>query len=75
MLLLSTCCVLLTVMPTIEKLLNADWKEKLLDKSTVGAGQLKGQLSDTANIFMLLLHYILCTIIFIPLYCAKIYVF
>ncbi|XP_078032033.1 transcription factor SOX-13 isoform X4 [Epinephelus lanceolatus] len=30
------------VMPTIEKLLNADWKEKLLDKSTVGAGQLKG---------------------------------
>ncbi|MED6253233.1 hypothetical protein ATANTOWER_024821 [Ataeniobius toweri] len=32
------------VMPTIEKLLNADWKEKLLDKSSVGAGQLKGQL-------------------------------
>lgn len=31
-------------MPTIEKLLNADWKEKLLDKSTVGTGQLKGQL-------------------------------
>ncbi|XP_029286571.1 transcription factor SOX-13 isoform X2 [Cottoperca gobio] len=30
------------VMPTFEKLLNADWKEKLLDKSTVGAGQLKG---------------------------------
>ncbi|KAI9546718.1 hypothetical protein NQZ68_024616, partial [Dissostichus eleginoides] len=30
------------VMPTIEKLLNADWKEKLLDKSSVGAGQLKG---------------------------------
>ena len=50
--LLSTCCVLLTVMPTIEKLLNADWKEKLLDKSTVGAGQLKGQLSDTTNTFI-----------------------
>lgn len=47
MVLLSTCCVLLTVMPTIEKLLSADWKEKLLDKSTVGAGQLRGQLSDT----------------------------
>ncbi|KAI4795616.1 hypothetical protein KUCAC02_029772 [Chaenocephalus aceratus] len=30
------------VMPTIEKLLNTDWKEKLLDKSSVGAGQLKG---------------------------------
>uniref|UniRef100_A0A8C3G7K4 SRY-box transcription factor 13 n=1 Tax=Cyclopterus lumpus TaxID=8103 RepID=A0A8C3G7K4_CYCLU len=30
------------VMPTIEKLLNADWKEKLLDKSTVEAGRLKG---------------------------------
>lgn len=45
--LLSTCCVLLTVMPTIEKLLNADWKEKLLDKSA-GAGQLKGQLSDNS---------------------------
>lgn len=52
MVLLSTCCVLLTVMPTIEKLLNADWKEKLLDKSTVGAGQLKGQLSDTTNNFI-----------------------
>lgn len=46
---LSTFCVLLTVMPTIEKLLNADWKEKLLDKSTVGAGQLKGQPSDTST--------------------------
>ena len=45
-----TCCVLLTVMPTIEKLLNADWKEKLLDKSSVGAGQLKGQFSNTTNI-------------------------
>lgn len=44
MLLLSTCCVLLAVIPTIEKLLNADWKEKLLDKSTAVAGQLKGQL-------------------------------
>lgn len=44
MLLLSTCCVLSAVIPTIEKLLNADWKEKLLDKSTVVAGQLKGQL-------------------------------
>lgn len=42
--LLSTCCLLLTVIPTIEKLLNADWKEKLLDKSAVVAGQLKGQL-------------------------------
>ncbi|TNN44444.1 Transcription factor SOX-13 [Liparis tanakae] len=30
------------VMPTIEKLLNADWKEKLLDRSTVEAGRLKG---------------------------------
>ncbi|XP_031731767.1 transcription factor SOX-13 isoform X3 [Anarrhichthys ocellatus] len=30
------------VMPTIEKLLNADWKEKLLDKSTVEAARLKG---------------------------------
>lgn len=36
-------------MPTIEKLLNADWKEKLLDKSA-GAGQLKGQLSDNSFI-------------------------
>lgn len=35
--------LLFTVMPTIEKLLNTDWKEKLLDKSAVGAGQLKGQ--------------------------------
>lgn len=48
---LSTCCVLLTVMPTIEKLLNADWKEKLLDKSTVGAGQLKGQLSALYHLY------------------------
>ncbi|XP_047195281.1 transcription factor SOX-13 isoform X3 [Hippoglossus stenolepis] len=40
------------VMPTIEKLLNADWKEKLLDKSTVRAGQLKGQLSDTVRTFI-----------------------
>lgn len=37
--------LLFTVMPTIEKLLNTDWKEKLLDKSTVEAGQLKGQRS------------------------------
>ncbi|XP_075997116.1 transcription factor SOX-13 isoform X3 [Genypterus blacodes] len=35
------------VMPTIEKLLNADWKEKLLDKSTVGAGQLKAGTQDS----------------------------
>lgn len=49
MLLLSTCCVLSAVIPTIEKLLNADWKEKLLDKSTVVAGQLKGQLQHTIN--------------------------
>uniref|UniRef100_A0AAQ6IPB4 HMG box domain-containing protein n=1 Tax=Anabas testudineus TaxID=64144 RepID=A0AAQ6IPB4_ANATE len=48
-LLLSTCCVLLTVMPTIEKLLNADWKEKLLDKSSVGAGQLKGTPESLAE--------------------------
>ncbi|XP_040014932.1 transcription factor SOX-13-like isoform X3 [Xiphias gladius] len=37
------------VMPTIEKLLNADWKEKLLDKSTVGAGQLKGTPESLAE--------------------------
>ncbi|XP_038553256.1 transcription factor SOX-13-like isoform X2 [Micropterus salmoides] len=37
------------VMPTIEKLLNADWKEKLLDKSTVGAGQLKGTPESVAE--------------------------
>lgn len=48
-LLLSTCCVFLAVIPTIEKLLNADWKEKLLDKSTVVPGQLKGQLLHAIN--------------------------
>ncbi|XP_034551637.1 transcription factor SOX-13-like isoform X2 [Notolabrus celidotus] len=37
------------VMPTIEKLLNADWKEKLLDKSTGGAGQLKGTQESLAE--------------------------
>lgn len=37
------------VMPTIEKLLNVDWKEKLLDKSTVGAGQLKGTPESLAE--------------------------
>ncbi|XP_068598657.1 transcription factor SOX-13 [Brachionichthys hirsutus] len=39
------------VMPTIEKLLNAEgcWKEKLLDKSTVGAGQLKGTPESLAE--------------------------
>ncbi|XP_047439851.1 transcription factor SOX-13-like isoform X2 [Mugil cephalus] len=37
------------VMPTIEKLLNADWKEKLLDKSTAGAGQLKGTPESLAE--------------------------
>ncbi|XP_019941846.1 transcription factor SOX-13 isoform X2 [Paralichthys olivaceus] len=37
------------VMPTIEKLLNADWKEKLLDKSTVGPGQLKGTQESLAE--------------------------
>ncbi|XP_067360223.1 transcription factor SOX-13-like isoform X3 [Channa argus] len=37
------------VMPTIENLLNADWKEKLLDKSTVGAGQLKGTPESLAE--------------------------
>ncbi|KAG8007400.1 Protein Wnt-4a, partial [Nibea albiflora] len=37
------------VMPTIEKLLNADWKEKLLDKSTVGAGHLKGTPQSLAE--------------------------
>uniref|UniRef100_A0A3Q3NMG6 SRY-box transcription factor 13 n=2 Tax=Mastacembelus armatus TaxID=205130 RepID=A0A3Q3NMG6_9TELE len=37
------------VMPTIEKLLNTDWKEKLLDKSTVGAGQLKGTPESLAE--------------------------
>ncbi|XP_043978244.1 transcription factor SOX-13-like isoform X1 [Gambusia affinis] len=37
------------VMPTIEKLLNADWKEKLLDKSSVGAGQLKGTPESLAE--------------------------
>lgn len=39
---LSTCA-LLTVMPTIEKLLNPDWKDKLQDKSSARAGPLKGQ--------------------------------
>ncbi|XP_026024788.1 transcription factor SOX-13 isoform X2 [Astatotilapia calliptera] len=37
------------VMPTIEKLLNADWKDKLLDKSTVGSGQLKGTPESLAE--------------------------
>ncbi|XP_013879154.1 transcription factor SOX-13 isoform X2 [Austrofundulus limnaeus] len=38
------------VMPTIEKLLNADWKEKFLDKSPVGAGQqLKGTPESLAE--------------------------
>ncbi|KAF7208973.1 transcript variant X2 [Nothobranchius furzeri] len=37
------------VMPTIEKLLNADWKEKLLDKSAEGAGQLKGTPDSLAE--------------------------
>ncbi|XP_074527271.1 transcription factor SOX-13 isoform X2 [Halichoeres trimaculatus] len=37
------------VMPTIEKLLNADWKEKLLDKSTGGSGQLKGTPESLAE--------------------------
>ncbi|XP_071397800.1 transcription factor SOX-13 isoform X1 [Centroberyx affinis] len=37
------------VMPTIEKLLNADWREKLLDKSAVGAGQLKGTPESLAE--------------------------
>lgn len=37
------------VMPTIEKLLNSDWKEKLLDKSSVGAGQLKGTPESLAE--------------------------
>ncbi|XP_006800295.2 LOW QUALITY PROTEIN: transcription factor SOX-13-like [Neolamprologus brichardi] len=37
------------VMPTIEKLLNADWKDKLLDKSTVGSGQLKGTHESLAE--------------------------
>lgn len=45
-------------MPTIEKLLNADWKEKLLDKSTVGAGQLKGQLSDITNTFIPFIYHV-----------------
>uniref|UniRef100_A0A087XGE2 SRY-box transcription factor 13 n=1 Tax=Poecilia formosa TaxID=48698 RepID=A0A087XGE2_POEFO len=40
---------MLTVMPTIEKLLNTDWKEKLLDKSSVGAGQLKGTPESLAE--------------------------
>jgi len=44
-------------MPTIEKLLNADWKEKLLDKSTVGAGQLKGQIWDFTNNFTIYRMY------------------
>ncbi|XP_029907900.1 transcription factor SOX-13 isoform X2 [Myripristis murdjan] len=37
------------VMPTIEKLLNTDWREKLLDKSAVGAGQLKGTPESLAE--------------------------
>ncbi|XP_008318704.1 transcription factor SOX-13 isoform X2 [Cynoglossus semilaevis] len=37
------------VMPTIEKLLNTDWKEKLLDKSTAGPGQLKGTPESLAE--------------------------
>ncbi|KAM4581751.1 transcription factor SOX-13 isoform 2-T2 [Fundulus diaphanus] len=36
------------VMPTFEKLLNTDWKEKLL-KSTVGIGQLKGTPESLAE--------------------------
>lgn len=42
--------LLFTVMPTIEKLLNTDWKEKLLDKSAGGAGQLKGQHSHPSSV-------------------------
>ncbi|XP_065811427.1 transcription factor SOX-13 isoform X2 [Labrus bergylta] len=37
------------VMPTIEKLLNVDWKEKLLDKSSGWAGQLKGTPESLAE--------------------------
>ncbi|KAM6980982.1 transcription factor SOX-13 isoform 1-T6 [Aplochiton taeniatus] len=37
------------VMPTIEKLLNGDWKEKLLDKSSLGGGQLKGTPESLAE--------------------------
>nr|XP_020476215.1 transcription factor SOX-13 isoform X2 [Monopterus albus] len=37
------------VMPTIEKLLTTDWKEKLLDKSTVGEEQLKGTPESLAE--------------------------
>nr|XP_046240809.1 transcription factor SOX-13-like isoform X2 [Scatophagus argus] len=37
------------VMPAVEKLLNADWKEKPLDKSSMGAGQLKGTPESLAE--------------------------
>ncbi|XP_072307761.1 transcription factor SOX-13 isoform X2 [Eucyclogobius newberryi] len=37
------------VMPTIEKLLNTDWKEKLLDKSAAAGGPLKGTPESLAE--------------------------
>ncbi|XP_015230751.1 PREDICTED: transcription factor SOX-13 [Cyprinodon variegatus] len=37
------------VMPNFEKLLKTDWKEKLLDKSTEGAGQLRGTPESLAE--------------------------
>ncbi|XP_055077780.1 transcription factor SOX-13-like isoform X1 [Periophthalmus magnuspinnatus] len=37
------------VMPTIEKLLNTDWKEKLLDKGSAAGGQLKGTPESLAE--------------------------
>ncbi|XP_067088831.1 transcription factor SOX-13-like isoform X1 [Osmerus mordax] len=37
------------VMPTIEKLLSAEWREKLLDKSSLGGGQLKGTPESLAE--------------------------
>uniref|UniRef100_A0AAV2M3B9 Uncharacterized protein n=1 Tax=Knipowitschia caucasica TaxID=637954 RepID=A0AAV2M3B9_KNICA len=37
------------VMPTIEKLLNTDWKEKLLDKGSAAEGQLKGTPESLAE--------------------------
>uniref|UniRef100_A0A8C6TK93 SRY-box transcription factor 13 n=1 Tax=Neogobius melanostomus TaxID=47308 RepID=A0A8C6TK93_9GOBI len=37
------------VMPTIEKLLNTDWKEKLLDKGSAAGGQLRGTPESLAE--------------------------
>lgn len=40
---LYTNILLVTVMPTIEKLLSSDWKERLLGKSPMETNEVKGE--------------------------------